>query len=378
MEPYKGYMYDGRRRKKRSGIGSLLDFVMLLVTILFGLLLVCAVFAKHIDPADSWFFAFVGLGAPVLYVVNISLLLFWIVRWRVYVIIPLVVLLIGAGDVKLFFRPDRNGDPETYSGQKLTFVTYNVMGFLKETKGRIESGLEETAAHINAMKPDVLCMQEYQTTAAEPKAKVDSLLDMRYSKVHYKLKNKTGGGWGIAVYSKYPIVASYVFEYPNSRNSSMWVDLRIGSDTIRVFNNHLETTSVSKQDVDYIDGQEFLNSAGREEKMRSIAGKLRRGFVKRASQADTVAIAVKQTPYKVIVCGDFNDTPLSYVYTTMRGNLNDAFVEKGKGMPSTYKGLFNMLRIDYVLYSPELKALSYDSPDEKFSDHKPVVVTFGL
>ncbi len=377
MENYGTYGREKRRRGLR--IGSLLNLIMLTATVVAALLLVAAFFAKYVDPANSRFFPFAGLGAPVIYIVNIALMLFWVVKWRFYVLIPLAVLLLGMGNVKLFFRPAKNGVPEAVDGGKsITFVTYNVMGFMKEVSSELAASLDETAAYINGLKPDILCMQEYQATMLNPKARIDSLLGMKYDEVHYTLKNSYGGGWGLAVYSKYPIVASGAIDYPDSRNSSMWVDVRIDKDTIRVFNNHLQTTSVNKQDRAYIDTQEYLNSEGREDKVRSIAGKLWRGFVRRAAQADSLAVVIGGSPHDVIVCGDFNDTPLSYVYTTIRGDMRDAFVEKGKGMPNTYNGLFNMFRIDYVLYSDSLRALSYDSPDTEYSDHKPVVVTFGL
>lgn len=370
--------YGSRKRGRGGSIGSLFNFVMLAVTVVSALLLVCAYLAKYINPEDAWFFAFAGLGAPIIYVVNIVLMLFWVVQWRLYLLIPLAVLLLTSGDVKLFFRPAKNGEPEAFEGRKMTFVTYNVMGFMKESHDKLEAVLDETAAYINDLKPDVLCMQEFQATMLNPKAKIDTLLGLPYSKVYYIKPNSYGGGWGIAVYSRYPIIASGDIIYPGSNNSSMWVDLRINKDTVRVFNNHLQTTSVNKQDREYIDGQEYLQSEGREEKVRKIAGKLWRGFAKRAEQADSLAIAIGASPHEVIVCGDFNDTPISYSYTTIRGELLDAFVEKGKGMPNTYNGLFNMLRIDHVLHSEGLKALSYDSPEVKYSDHKPVVVTFGL
>lgn len=356
------------------------NLVMLLATIFFAALLLCAYLAKYIGPEKTWFFAFVGLGAPILYIVNILMLLFWIVKWRAYVLIPLAAIVLGIGNVALFFRPAGNGKPGVPESSEITFMTFNVMGFMKEREeGRLVSGLAETAAFIAAIDPDILCIQEYEATPKNPKVRIDSLLGMRYSRVHYKLENSSGGGWGLAVYSKFPIVNGGAIDYPNSRNSTIWVDVRVAGDTLRIFNNHLQTTSVSRADRDYIDSPEFLaGGPGREEKVRSIAGKLRRGFAVRAGQADSLAAAIALSPYRVIVCGDFNDTPLSYTYNTIRGDLLDAFVEKGAGMPSTFKGLFNMFRIDYVLYSEELRALSYDAPGTDNSDHKPVVVRFDV
>lgn len=377
MDRYGTY---GREKRRHRGwrVGSLFNLVMVIATIVFALMLVAAFFAKYVDPADSWLFPFAGLGAPIIYMVNIAVMLFWVIKWRLWVLIPIAVLVLGMSDVKLFFRPANNSRVEAFDGQKFTLVTYNVMGFIKDSSGGLVSSLDEAAGLIKSLKPDILCMQEFQTTNLNTKAKIDSLLGLRYNKILYTLPNSRGEGWGIAIYSRYPIVAWGFLEYPGSVNSSMWADIRLNGDTLRVFNNHLQSTSVSKQDRAYIDGQEYLNSNGREEKVRSIAGKLWGGFKKRAAQADSLAVAIGLSPYEAIVCGDFNDTPISYVYTTIRGDMNDAFVAKGKGMPNTFNGLFNMFRIDYVLYSEKFKALSYESPEVEYSDHKPVVVTFGM
>ena len=84
-------------------------------------------------------------------------------------------------------------------------------------------------------------------------------------------------------------------------------------------------------------------------------------------------IASRNVP--TIVCGDFNDTPGSYVYRKVRGNYRDAFEEKGNGFGYTYKGLYRILRIDYILHSEELETLDYESPDVPWSDHNPVKAT---
>ncbi len=76
----------------------------------------------------------------------------------------------------------------------------------------------------------------------------------------------------------------------------------------------------------------------------------------------------------VIVCGDFNDTPMSYVYRTMAKGLNDAFSRSGSGYSHTFRGFFNTLRIDYVLCSDSFEPISYEVPAVDYSDHLPVVV----
>jgi len=96
--------------------------------------------------------------------------------------------------------------------------------------------------------------------------------------------------------------------------------------------------------------------------------------VLRAEQADTIALAMAAVRGRRIVCGDFNDTPMSYVYRTMSRGLDDSFSVCGRGYSSTFRGFYNMLRIDYVLNSKGLEPLSYEVVDVDYSDHRPVLV----
>jgi endonuclease/exonuclease/phosphatase family metal-dependent hydrolase len=76
--------------------------------------------------------------------------------------------------------------------------------------------------------------------------------------------------------------------------------------------------------------------------------------------------------YPLIVCGDFNDTPISYTYNTISSKLNDAFVAAGQGISNTYRGKLPPYRIDYILYSNEFDAVSYERHRAEYSDHFPV------
>ena len=175
----------------------------------------------------------------------------------------------------------------------------------------------------------------------------------------------------LVILSKYRILRSGVVLPPGT---SVWADLLIGDDTIRVFNNHLRSTAIKAADNDYLTSRGFLSDTAREDKLRSMAGRFRENSVLRAAQVDSIAVVVEAWRSRCIVCGDFNDTPMSYVYRTMAKGLNDAFSQCGSGYSHTFRGFFNTLRIDYVLSSEGFDALSYEVPTVDYSDHHPVVV----
>lgn len=352
-----------RRDRHRGGaVMRVVDAVSIIVTLAAAAALVFAYIGQWVSPADAWIFAFAGMAAPILYVVNLITALYWIVRWTKWAFVPGIVLVAGAGWITMFFKPII-GQHEQEIRSDITIMSYNVEGFA--------SGLEGTAEFIRSQEPEILCIQEFYCQSAARKTYVDSLIALPHQTHSYTDTNNSGGGSGLALYSRWRIIDWGEIRFEKSRNSAMWADILVGGDTLRIFNCHLQSTSVSRSDVEYVEDFVREETASR---TRNIASKLRRSFRVRAAQADTLAPLISNSPHKTIVCGDFNDTPMSYAYTRIRGPLKDAFVQSGKGAPNTYKGLFNVLRIDHILLQNGLRAVSYDTPSGPYSDHKPVVV----
>ena len=143
---------------------------------------------------------------------------------------------------------------------------------------------------------------------------------------------------------------------------------------MRVFNNHLHSTAINASDNEFITKHRYISDTAREDKIRSIVRRFRDNSILRARQVDSIAREIGATPHARIVCGDFNDTPMSYVYRRMAAGLQDAFRESGMGYSFTFRGFFNTLRIDYVLVSEAFEPLAYEVPEVDYSDHRPVVV----
>lgn len=373
------------RKKVHSKLGALkfFDYIVLMITIGCSALLLLSYLSPVVNPNDIWVFSLLGLIAPILYIVDIVLLLYWMVVWKIYFFIPLAVLLLGIGNVSLFFRPtiSRTYNESTRDKSAINILSYNVIGFINPHNDRGESCLDEVLNFAVLQKPDIMCIQEYQSTKKMPQHRIDQLLsELPYKRINYKMQNRDSTGWGLAIFSRYPIVKYSKIDFEDSNNSAMWVDVKVNRDTIRVFNNHLQTTSISKEDRNFITTQEFAQKDrdANSKRMQNIVRKLRNNYKIRAMQADTIALKISESPHPVVVCGDFNDTPMSYSYKTIRGDLKDAFSEKGRGITNTYRGLFNLFRIDYVLYSPVFQASSYSTPQSDWSDHNPVIVSLSL
>lgn len=355
------------RSRHRSLLTMILDGFMTLLTIGVGVMLAFTLLVPFINPSEVAFFPLLGLIAPAVYVAALVLALYWVIRWRwIHAGLILVPILLACFSVPLFYRAQLRrtyGEPK-YDRSAIKILTYNVRYFYDD---RGQTSPDRVTRLIQQLAPDIICLQEYNAAVAHESAAFTHLLE-NYSKVG---SNGSVVAGPMLILSKYPIIRS---DTVAALGSSLWADIRIGDDIVRVFNNHLHSTDIKADDDQFITKRLYLTDSTRWSKMRSIIHRHRKNSVLRAEQVDLIAPVIASTPTRYIICGDFNDTPISYVYRTMARGTKDAFSECGKGYSHTYRGFFNTLRIDYVLYSKGLEALSYEVPRVAYSDHLPVVV----
>jgi endonuclease/exonuclease/phosphatase family metal-dependent hydrolase len=221
---------------------------------------------------------------------------------------------------------------------------------------------------------DVICLQEYALDA-DNLDYIDLLINDDYKKVYMSDVNESENVI-LRTYSRYPIVASGSIAN-TGRGTTQWVDVVIANkDTVRVFNNHFYTMGISAEDSEDISRGKILSDG---DNMMSIVDRVAENTSVRMNHVDSLRQIIDSTPYRHIVCGDFNDTPGSYVYKQMTHNLKDIFTDKGTGFGYTYRPMWGWLRIDYVLYSAGLEPLNYNAKSEvELSDHLPVAAQFKL
>ncbi len=377
MEDY-GYYHkkssrDGKLRK--SLLVRIVDIIILILTGMCTLLLAAAYLARYISPEEVWIFAFPGLIFPVLYVCELIFALWWVVRWKRYALLPIFMLVIGIGAAGRFYQPDfrkRYGE-QSPSSSDIVVMSYNVRLFSSRFAAGNNSTSKLIAGLINDNNVDIICFQEMNDLSSP---EIDKYLPAFKYRRRFPYADNATQTAGIGIYSRYPIIDAGVLPSSDSeRNFSMWADVRVQRDTVRVFNNHLNSTHINADDIDYLSS---LRSGGvlHGARVSEIVDKLRENYCRRAPQAETVAEAVKASPYPTVVCGDFNDTPASYAYYQIASEMKDAFVEKGRGAHGTYGRFFNMFRIDYIFISEELDVTGYYSFSDVYSDHMPVAASF--
>jgi len=196
-------------------------------------------------------------------------------------------------------------------------------------------------------------------------------------KVEYFIKHyqyaRSGSNFGSVTMTRYPIVNMGEIRFRGSGNISIYTDILIDSDTVRIFNIHLQSYRMGT------DSYSLLYSWPDEEKeykrLREMGSRFKMAFRRRAQQVEEIRKYIDECPYEIILCGDFNDTPVSYSYAKLRKGLKDAFVSSGKGIMPTYIGELPALRIDYILYSRSYESFNFETYNFRHSDHLPVSCT---
>lgn len=191
----------------------------------------------------------------------------------------------------------------------------------------------------------------------------------------YHLAND--GDKAAVIYSKYPVLKQGFVEFGTKTNSCVYADIKVGSDTIRVYNVHLQSNSIS-DNADAVLGDKEFDKPETWNTIRHILSKYKAASKQRSIQAQKVKAHADKSPYPVLIVGDLNDPPTSYPYNVLSDGLQDAFHVRGSGIGTTYGGSIPMLRIDYILADQNFEVLGYKCRKEKFSDHYPIFAELSL
>lgn len=366
-------MRDNPNHCRKSIWLRIVDYLMILITMVAVLAMISVLIGQGVSPNDWWPAAFVILAAPFVFLANIVVLIYWILRWRIAFILILGafalvwVWQIGAF-VQMRFFTNLKEEKST-----LKILSYNIHNFRNYSKKG--SSVADALEFIRNENPDIVCFQDY---AIHDSLSVNTLL-ASLSDLPYYASIRGGeslsGDLDCLVFSRHPISPGIALRTPDATGGAVMVDVYIAQDTIRLYNCHLQTTSFNS-----VNPTGSLGNMISDERapllVRTTARALRDNFKIRSAQADSIAMDIESSPHPVMVVGDFNSVPLSYTYTTIKGELSDAFRSCGQGYGYTYRPMLSLLRIDYLFYDDNhYQCLDYRSPDEPYSDHNPVIVT---
>lgn len=377
-------------------------FKLTLLTLAWLLL---AIACQQIPAGAFWPAAFGALTTPVALGLTALLALYWLRRnWRV-ALLPLLALgftwphvqrglalhaslneesgmkneELGKGKMlhSSFFIPHSNAVSLLSANVRI----FNVYAALREPG---DASSRNFIRWLASSPADVLCLQEYYNEpGGSPEGgkifRSEAALGRgsgRHGFVSTSLTNRIGAEFGMAIFSRYPIVRRGVIPFGKlSQNHAMWADLARAHDTIRVFNVHFQSMSMADSDI----AAATASRTGLRQKAPNLLRRFRNGAVARGTQVDTVLARVRRSPYPVLLAGDFNDLPYSYTYDQLADHLQNAWATAGLGIGATYHGRLPFLRIDQQFAGPEWQVLGCRVHQEiKWSDHYPIEALYRL
>lgn len=359
------------KKKRITGF----DKLMFLVAIVMAIGMFMGIRAGVSDPREHMLFAFFGLAYPFFLLANVLILGYWVLRTK-WAIAALTIVVIGYGGHTLiatfgFFGTEGNQQKEDTSLIRL--ITYNVHNFKPYGEEMTLSMKEKMLNVVAEQKPDIICFQEFYTREKGAYDTIDSLKRLLHVNYYYFVPSMKSQreAIGMAIFSRFPIENTGRIKFTGvTGNESIFVDLQINKQILRVYNVHLQSISFGKEDYNYLDQVKEMDPKMGSSKR--IARMLKDAFKKRSEQVDMMKAHIRncETPY--IIAGDFNDTPASYVVTKMTDSLNNAFIKKGQGLGKTYNGKFPNFQIDYIATTKDIDVVNYKIIEAKLSDHFPV------
>jgi len=358
--------------------------VFISLNVFSAVVFMLATLAPYLNPVTWWPLSFAGLGFPIVFTLCVLFLLFWIIVKPKYLLISLVPLLIGWKGIAVFFAIQSPGKFNYEKGPKtLRVVSWNVARFVELNRNNNVGSQTrlKMLGLLKAQNADVLCLQEfYHATDKHLYNNIDTIKAMGYPYYYYSWDGDGGNQWfGQAIFSRYPIIDSGIVRYPRPGipEALISADILFQKDTIRIHTTHLQSVQFKKED--YKSLQEIKD---RDDSLlqnsKSIFSKLKRGFIHRAQQANIVKQITGNSPHPYIMTGDFNDVPNTYTYFTIRGKLQDAFLQQGFGIGRTYSGISPTLRIDYILATPHFSVNQFNRIVKNYSDHYMLVADLAL
>jgi endonuclease/exonuclease/phosphatase family metal-dependent hydrolase len=349
--------------------------ILLTANAVFAFALLLSYLAVVISPGAFVLPAFFGLAYPYLLLINIILVILWAMLLRLEALISVVVIAAGFNHFSNYIKLARPTGDKTNTFKVLS---YNVRLFNYFENNRGVTSEKKIIQFLKNQKPDIICLQEF-LLLGNPKVE-ETLLISALGGEYYSHMKVIGSGknrfYGIITLSKFPIVRKGEIIHPGSSSLSIYTDVVIEKDTLRIYNNHLQSFRLHRMERSFI--EELATSDDKEtiNEVKSLSVSLKQGFVKRAIQSQVVKNHINLSPYPVMVVGDFNDTPVSYAYRKIRKGLNDSFLNSGYGAGFTYKGNYPPNRIDYILYNSPLINSYFEIIKARYSDHYPIIAYF--
>ena len=374
--------------KKKGCFSRIFQYTLFLINIVFMVFLVISSRAWYHPPTEGLYYAFFGLTYVVWLTVNVIFFIWWLIcrRW-LFSIVQVVVFLICWSTICTYIPINFKTSEKNIPHSRIKILTYNVdaLQSLTKEKARVNPIFE----YINSQDADVVCMQEMSVIIEEDV--LDDIITLKeveaifskYPFVHYQTNFISGKRRsGLMILSKYPIVNIQKIDLGSTFNGAFIVLLDVDGKNVHIMNAHLESNRITESDKQLY--KEFIKNSNKEITKKvedNIKERMGRGYNIREKQTNIIQDLLKHGHYNYLsICGDFNDTPMSYTYEQMtaKNRMKDSFYESGCGMGITFREYLFPFRLDYILHTPNMQSYNTYVDHVDYSDHYPVITYLEL
>lgn len=369
--------------KKRTLWGVIRGFWHTFVSfgnLLLLLLFVGSLLSRYISPTTMTLFPYLGLLFPLLFALVVLQAIYWFIicAWS-RAAINTVMLLISLPTLLLYAPIRMRQTPPIDRENWIKVLSLNANAFQFSNLGPKDQ--HPTTDYLAKSDADIICLQEAWLSSNKSKYMSErslhhSLKEYPYYSSAYAVKDH---GSRLIVLSKYPILSTRPIDLHSKFNGGAVFTILVGEKKLILYNLHLESFGFTKEEQKhYFQLAQEVNPKGF---TQAVGGRFSPAFKRRAKQVEQVYqdINYQESPY-LLVCGDFNDTPISYTHHRLSMGLHDAIASTGRGVNYSYyfKSLIGV-RIDHMLYSDQIEArAAYVDRTAEISDHKPIICYFKL
>lgn len=349
-----------------------------------SLVLISALFAgllsPYINPWHFWIAALAGLAFPIIWVLNSVNLVFSFFTDKRIFYVTLIYLMAGTPMMMRHFSISlkMGCDEET---EQFSIMSFNVEGFNGISGKDKYAGQKEIHSYINDKTPDIVCLQEYSMKGRKHGAFYKTLtenLHLSYKQLSGYNAEALSTSTILVTASRHEILNQGIVYSPDNEIFAIFSDILLGSDTVRVFNVHLQSVKlISEKQILKPERDQVLKKKSARNVISSVR-KLKIAFRIRSHQSLILAGSIKASPYPVIVAGDFNDTPASFSFRTIGKSLKEASYLRTNGFSRTYAESYYPLKIDHIFMDKSLNTCNFRRDKVELSDHYPVIAGFSL
>lgn len=340
--------------------------ILLLANIAAAIALGLSYLSPHVDPAENYWFSLFGLVYPVLLIANIFFIILWLIVDYRMTIISILTILIGINHVPGFYTINAVEAP---TPGDLNVLSYNISNgaYYDRYNNVVRTNLDSMIQAIGRVDDlDIITIQEGSANVA---AKFKKFMP-DYNVIRIKDRRTH-------IITKLPVIDSGLIDFGQKTNSCVWADVMYNNQKVRVYSIHLSSNNVTTRTNTLLQTGD-VRERTTWSSMKDLLRKYKNSAIQRSQQADLIIRDMERFDGPVLVCGDYNDTPMSYVIHKMKKGLKDSYVTAGSGYSWTFSGTIPLLRIDYILYSDDFNANKFSVLNQSFSDHYPIIGSYKL